>query len=274
MADDESDQYTDLLQKKISVKENLPPKLSVAEEIFAEIDDELPAVVEYGQEITENLASRIMTHFHEKWRHGDIKKTVMQRQKLPVNCKEICTPKLQESILSIKSISDHQKRSERGLYNTQNVVIKATAAITNILKDVLSAEAESKMVDVKSIIRNSLDAVTLLGSISHDISVKRKQNIRNSLNYQYQPLCNANRPTTQFLLGDDLQKGMKEAQESSRLGITYSAKYPKTYSSNKGSSSSSSGKTLPSPHQKGSKSFLDKGKRPSGRHKHHSSSRR
>ena len=112
VADNESDQFTDLLPKKVSAKENIPPKLSVAEEIFAEIDSELPAVVDYGQEIPENLATRILTHFHEKWRHGDVKKTIQQRQKLPASLKDICTPKLQESVLAIKSINDHQKRSE------------------------------------------------------------------------------------------------------------------------------------------------------------------
>jgi len=63
----------------------------------------------------------------------------------------------------------------------------------------------------------------MVGHASHTISSFRKKNLKPSLSAQFSALYNPNRPTTKYLLGDDLNKCMQEAQESSKLAKTYSS---------------------------------------------------
>lgn len=270
VADNSEDNFSDLIKSHAKPISHRSGDLDISEEILLAVDSELPADVQYGPPIMENLAMRINNHFKEKSLKGDVKKTVMDRHQIPENCKIISPPKLQDSILGLKSFMDFAKRNERSLYNTQNMVAKATSAVTTMLNDILVADKESKLADIKKLVKNGLDAVTLLGSIQHELSGRRKHNIRPALNTQYHPLCNANRPTSEYLLGDDLQKGMKEAQEASKLAKSYPSTFTK--SSNFKHYEKQYSKSGQNKKEKESKtSFLDRGKKPSSRFKRTSS---
>ena len=167
----------------------------------------------------------------------------------------VCVPKLRDSILNMKSFSEYSKRSEKSLYNLQATIVQATACFVNVLSEAVDSEKKSQVLDTRTLLRTCLDDVTLLGHANRSISNLRKKNLKSSLDQRYQALCNPSRATSKLLLGDDLDKGMREAQESNKL-----AKNTFSHSNDKGRykyqpySKSSSTQS-----QKSGNSFLEKG---------------
>ena len=266
---DVGESYSDLIPRKELAAQNLneaaaASKLDICEEFLVKFDKEMPESIEYGIEIPENLASRIVGHFAHKSESSDARKIINDRHKLPSNCKEICVPRLRESLLNVKTFNEYAKRSERALYNLQTSVVQSVSCVTDVLAEVISAEENSRVVSSEMLLKNCFDSITLLGHASKTISNLRKKNLKPSLNSQYQILCNPNRNTTQFLLGDDLNKGMQEAQESSKLAKS-SLSLERRHSF-KGSSSS-----RPKISNTGGKSFLEKGPKPHSRYKENNS---
>jgi len=270
--EDGTDNMSDLFGTKASpskahtphtekMKDSVDIRVDVYDDILSQLDTEYNTAKELGDTIKPNLADRILSHFLEKAQDTDSKKAIVQRHKLPENCQKIAVPKLRDSVLSMKSFTEYQKRIERSHYNLQTTVLSATCSIISVLNETLVADSRSHVVDTKSLVRNCLDAVTLLGSASHSISVRRKQNLRSALSSQYQPLCNPNRPTSKYLLGDDLQQGMKEAQEASKLA------YQKHSYRATGNRNFSSARYTPYPANNTRNHFLENGRKPQKRKK-------
>ena len=258
------DSMTDLFPNRIR-HHNHVSQFDVTEDILLQVDSEMPQSIDLGEKLKENLATRVATHFNIKSKESNVRKEILNRHKLPSNCVKLSVPKLNKSIMTMKSFSEFQKRNEKSFYEIQSVLLKATTAITRTMDDALKADEESKVINTKNVVKNCLDAVTLLGYATSELSNKRKQNVRTSLNPQFRDLCNPNREVTEFLLGDDLQKGMKEAQETAKLqhqpmsGYGYKKSYGKQgYKSNYHQSKPYSASTSRKPSQH----FLETGKKP------------
>jgi len=118
---DVGDSYSDLIP--VHKKQNLDStnldstKLDVREEFLAKLDEEMPDSIEYGKEIPDKLASRIVGHFVHKSESADARKIINERHKLPSNCKDICVPKLRESLLNVKTFNE-MPSAQRDLFIT------------------------------------------------------------------------------------------------------------------------------------------------------------
>lgn len=264
------DDFSDLLPKKqklaTAASEPTNEPLDLCAEFFDQLDREMPDQVEYGAEIRDEIAKRIISHFSVRADSAEARKIITERHKIPLNCKEVCVPKLRDSLLNIKSFNEYARRTERSYYNLQTSLIQATSCIIDIIDTALKAEAKSQVIDVKALLRSSFDGIAILGHSSRTVSNLRKKNLKPSLNSQYQTLCNPNHSTTQFLLGDDLNKGMQEAQESSKLSRSADRRYSPKYSSPGGASKGG--------YKGSSNNFLEKGSRPPFRHKETSNMKR
>ena len=256
----DNDDFSDLLPKKAPQNQDEPPILDLCQEFFNQLDKEMPDQVEYCDKVGDKIAERLVQNFKVKADNAEARKLIAARHRLPANCKEICVPKLRDSLLNVKSFNEYAKRTERSYYNLQLSLTQAVSCFVDTIVDTITAEERSQVVDSRAILRNCFDGLTLLGHSSNTISNLRKKNLKPALNSQYQALCNPSRPTTQFLLGDDLNKGMQEAQESSKLSKVDKRVVIKTNSSsrsfdkhNRSSSSSSS--------------FLERGNKSPSRHK-------
>ena len=157
---------------------------------------------------SDNLAKRVIIHHKQKSQQSLIKKEICNRHKIPSNCTDIAVPKMNQSVMAMKTISEYQKRNEKSFYDIQSKLLRATSAMITTMNQALKADEAGKMVNSKDLVLNCLDAVTLLGYASSEINKKRKQNVRSSRNPQYRDLCNPNRDVTEYLLGENLQKGM------------------------------------------------------------------
>ena len=110
--------------------------------------------------------------------------------------------------------------------------------------------------DVKETIKICLDAISLLGHTSQDISSMRRQKLKSAFNARYASLCELDYTdcTNKFLFGDDLSKSLNKARDITNL--KRSIQPDKKYQSSNNSYYSSNNSNA---NRRPSNSFLYKG---------------
>lgn len=258
LPDTQTDNLSDLfpLEKRAIIDNRAPEDsndVNLINEILLEVDQELPNEEEFGLPINAALAKRISKILKPNYLGKETKKDLMSRHKLPENCKELLVPALNVEVREMKSFTAYHKRIEREYYTMQSCLAHANAAVIHLTDEVLKADQSSKMVNSKELVKDALDAVTLIGQASVELTNKRLSNLRSILAPDVRSICSTNRETCKYLLGDDLSKKLKEAREISRVSNNFSLRKErreerKPYYNNKSLSI------------KKSKYFLEKGK--------------
>jgi len=62
--------------QKSSTSKHDGPALDMSEEILSQVDKEMPATVELGLDIKENLAKRIVAQFKERSQKSEVKRQI------------------------------------------------------------------------------------------------------------------------------------------------------------------------------------------------------
>jgi len=94
--------------------------------------------------------------FKERNQKSEVKCQICKNYVLPGNCASLAVPKNNPPVLGMKSLADYHKRTQRSLYGTQLTLLKASSAVIEIANH------------TKRLVKNSLDAITLIGSASND----------------------------------------------------------------------------------------------------------
>ena len=215
-----TDNMSDLFPQKsvpraaTASKADKEQQLDIAEDILAQVDEEMPSIETFGDKILGNLAKRIVTQFQLE--QSSVSKEMINRNKLPENCSDIAVPAINDMIKDIKNF-ESIRAAERRFYNIQTHVMRATAVIANIANMVLTADKEAKMVDSKTLIRSALDGVVFLGQAQSLLNNARKINVRTILTEDTKHICNLTKKPTKYLFGDDVSKSIKESKEMHRL---------------------------------------------------------
>ena len=76
------------------------------------------------------------------------------------------------------------------------------------------------------------DITPIVGKVSHDLSLKRRELIKSSLKPEFRSLCSANNELTELLFGNDLTKHIKDLTMTNKLKRSESYYQPK-HSNNK-----------------------------------------
>ena len=74
------------------------------------------------------------------------------------------------------------------------------------------------------------DITAVVGKVSFDLSLKRRELITSSLKPEFRSLCSANNEPTELLFGDDLTKHVKYLTMTKRSEGYYRSKYSNKYS--------------------------------------------
>ena len=173
------------------------------------VDWELPRmrVPEKGKAISESLAKLINVACSSQCDTDSL----VNKYKIPVNC-ELASPPLVNS--EIWKVLDKRAQSQdRGLVDIQNLVATGMIPIiklAEVLRPQLQGNAEARTLIA--------DALTLMGQIQFNMSVKRRYLIRPNLKKKYFGLCNISTPVTTKLFGDDVSKDIKNCDSVSYLG--------------------------------------------------------
>ena len=70
-------------------------------------------------------------------------------------------------------------------------------------------EEQEDMLEMQTIAQMVADIIVIIGKISHDLLLKRRELIKSSVKPEYRSLCSANNEPTELLFGKDLTKHLK-----------------------------------------------------------------
>ena len=160
----------------------------------------------------------MVKYFTKGAAQSDARATIFKKYKLAENLSQLDTPKINQGVMKAgPAKKDFTNSNEKTLYNIQNNVTRSAMAMTQVITHAMKKEEKGEMMNPKDVTSICLEAITLLGYVSKQISNRRKDNLRSYVNDDVRALCDHERPTTKWLLGDDLTKGAKDARELSKL---------------------------------------------------------
>lgn len=103
--------------------------------------------------------------------------------------------------------------SDRAFRDIQGLVTASMLPILALAK--LVKPLISKLPEAKSLIS---DALTIMGQVQFNISIRRRYLMRPFLKSKYSSICNINTPLTSFLFGDDVSKEIKKCENVQKIG--------------------------------------------------------
>ena len=120
------------------------------------------------------------------------------------------------------------KNRDLRLANIQKAMSGASTALLRVM-DAMSADsltgANRQPLDHKEVFRQALAGLSLLGHASHEVSMRRRENLQPILRGEYGSLCrNRDLPVTDLLFGDDLGSAMNDAKKMASIGRSMGGK--------------------------------------------------
>jgi len=195
--------------------------VELGDEILTSILDEKATPEVFGPAINKKLAQTVTKFWKVESQNNSTIKKLKEEIKTPQNC-EVFVPLLNEAVFKNKNISYYHKRNDKRIFESQELILKATTAIIAIAETCLEADRNNKVVNSKTLVSNSIDAITLLGKVSSQLTVERKEKLKYALSEDYKSLCDQDHPDSRYLLGDDLPESMKQAKAMQQLNTSLS----------------------------------------------------
>ena len=84
----------------------------------------------------------------------------------------------------------------------------------------------------QKIISSLTDSLALLGHVTYELPLRRRDIMRPSINKKLRALCNQQIPVKDFLFGDDVQNSLKTIKECNKIAssVTQGHNYKQGYS--------------------------------------------
>ena len=193
------------------------PLLDLSEEVLQECEDSFEFHQEYNPPINDGLAKRAVKFFKAGMEQKEVRSNLFKANKLASNLEAIDTPRINPGVLELKTVQKYQKHTEGKLFDVQQNITRSTMAMLKVADEAIKDENAGHAIDLKKVLSGTLNAVLLMGYASNEVSNKRKSNLRYCLDPPMQPLCDASRPTTKYLLGDDIFKSADDVSKIQRL---------------------------------------------------------
>lgn len=169
---------------------------------------------EYGEalhdEVAKSFARMVANHPSkekvEKWK--DLFKP-------PDNCKILGVPRVNPEIWP--QLKTRARHNDLGLQQHGSYVSQASVAVSKIANLVFSAGRNVPKEFSQEILKLSMDAGSILGLASQELSVKRKTELRPCLNKDFVAICSAKVPTTEWLFGDNIVDQLKASKSAANV---------------------------------------------------------
>ena len=94
----------------------------------------------------------------------------------------------------------------------------------NIASIYLEADNKDRLIESKEAVVKAIDAITLLGRASKQITFECKERLRSALSEDCRSICDQDHSSSKFLLGDDLTENIKKAKATYLLNQSISTK--------------------------------------------------
>ena len=135
------------------------------------------------------------------------------------NCEDMAIGRVNPEIWA--PLNAAKRKADLRLANMQQALQKATFAIVTTCDKLLAVKSQ---IDTKDMVTDSIDAIALVGHVVSGISSIRREQLRPSLKHEFQTICSNSVPSSSKLLfGDNLAKKIRDAKETSRIGLPVGA---------------------------------------------------
>ena len=197
-----------------------PDNTNVAgeDELLTELVASLQEEVTKGPKVQQQLADIAIKRWGTKLQSDKIS-SILGKHPQPENCKEMAIGRVNPEIWA--PLNAAKRNADLRLANMQQALQKATFAIVTTCDKLLAVKSQ---IDTKDIVTDSIDAIALVGHVVSEISSIRREQLRPSLKHEFQTICSKSvPPSSKLLFGDDLAKQIRDAKETSRIGLTVGA---------------------------------------------------
>jgi len=168
---------------------------------------------DFGQELQKDVCLSIKRLFTNKQSKEKLE-TLKSENKLPINCKELCVPKVNTEIWATLASKTKQKDYSHQIIQQQLSLASVIAAKTAEAIFNSGMKIEKSLRD--QLLKQTLESLSIMGNAMQEISHRRKQDIRPSLTREASAIC-ASSQTTEFLFGDNVTEQLKTAKTTANV---------------------------------------------------------
>lgn len=186
------------------------------EYLLDSIANDLNAKEHTDKDVSDKLAKLVTKRWSEKLTADKLSEK-LKKYSRPGNLQNLTVPRVNPDIWV--NVNHTGKRADIRAANTQNIVSKVGSNLAKCTDSLLTARTkkQSKEMNLEELIGSQTDALALLGHAQYELSMKRRDAIRTSLNKDYTGLCSRNVPVTSLLFGDDLQQQLNTIKASNKI---------------------------------------------------------
>ncbi|XP_074608408.1 uncharacterized protein LOC141861082 [Acropora palmata] len=173
-------------------------------------DDEelLEEIEQTGPDVNKNLANIINKRYTGKLTENKLKEK-LELYARPGNCEKLKAPEFNHEIWG--KLKTPQKTRDLRMANVRKTVIKATVAVAEVTNELLQKKSSA------DIIRKLTDSIALMGHATYELSLRRRDLMRPSINKELRSLCNQQIPVTDQLFVNDVQNSLKTIKECNKI---------------------------------------------------------
>ena len=188
--------------------------------------------------------------------------SILSKHAQPENCEELDIPRVNPEVWA--PLNAFKRKADLRLANMQQSLQTATFAMLSTCDKLLAVKTK---VETKEMLTDSVDAIALVGHVASELSALRREQLKPSFKHEFHAICANNASTTSNLLfGDDLEKQIRDAKETNRIGKTVAVDHNRGFRRN--NSWSNDNRTSLKYHKSGQRQpFLGKGHRPAAKKK-------
>ena len=203
VTDDNNNEPPNKVQKvdNDSMFKTINDKFKIKEKVDKPVDDELASMVNnlFREGIPEEQLSSMVKNIHR-----------------PENCEALTKTRVNQLIWHL--LKDTTKSEENRIQYKQNILIKASCLITQLLNELNTLKKEKNIDVPQDVIYLGTDALGLLGHCNRLINLHRREMHKPDLNFQYQHLASSATPFTSLLYGDDVSKNVSDIDSVNKVG--------------------------------------------------------
>ena len=172
--------------------------------------------------VQQQLADIVIKRWGTKLQSDKISRSsILGKHPQPENCEDMAIGRVNPEIWA--PLNAAKRKADLSLANMQQSLQKAPFAIVTTCDKLLAVKSQ---IDTKDMVTYSIDAIALVGHVVSEISSIRLEQLRPSLKHvhEIQTICsNSVPPSSKLLFRDDFAKQIRDAKETSRMGLTVGA---------------------------------------------------
>ena len=190
-------------------------------EFVKELSNEFVNDDETGPDVSPDLARLFQNMLRKAALEGKIRDK-MARYPRPDNVPLLQAPKVNPEIWS--KLKANTRSKDIKMQKCQTKIVKGLVPMAQLLDNLFEQRKQTgQSTQLDHNIQLALDSFQITSQASRELSLRRREQIRPDLNFQYRQLCSPQTEITTNLFGDDLPKTVKDINETNRVGqrVTY-----------------------------------------------------